>query len=246
MAGRAGGGVGGELANRILTADEAKRAIYFDFECVGRGSYKEPPILLGAAWDFGPRWVPRECTVWVTDRLYWFAGRALIPQAGITRYTKNRSLDDAVQELLMLADSEDRLLVSWSNHDLQLILDYCDERIAEDAPNYHVNAIPTAKAWLEAARHVKLHRGDNSLSYYAPLIGFDVDNEYGENCAASGMYAMKVAIEGHHQRRRTAVAMEAQRLWRISLGHNLQDCRAAAAVSITAADWLDRQRPSLY
>jgi hypothetical protein len=115
-----------------LSALEARRALYIDFE----GETDKPPVLLGVLRRPG-RGAEPYVHQDVVDREFEPAG----PDA--------RELRDAVEVVVMRAEHGDRRIVSWSEHDLEVV-----RRLGDDAPELvtrferrYVNALGLARRW---------------------------------------------------------------------------------------------------
>ena len=219
-----------QRVGRILTPDQAGEAVYFDFECVTG----DAPSVLGWAWldpDSGEvRFEQR-----VVESGLWPAYPRRIPMTGRpnTRW-QPADLDIALAELADLLESDDRLLVSWSKFDAEQIRHCCaDELLVERLESRYRNALPTAKQWLGLCRPgVQLEKkrwgGKNSLSAYCGLHGFSVPKKYGENVAAKGIRAMRVALKKSQHGSKLPSAVTEK--WKALIGHNYLDCRNALYV----------------
>ena len=101
----------GALMSERMTGEEARRAIYFDFEgCVG-----EAPSILGWSYlrDDGTEHFRQR----VVELALWPASGVTVPHTDGRQKLRRRMLDDAVRRMLELAEEGDRLLVSWATHD---------------------------------------------------------------------------------------------------------------------------------
>lgn len=142
-------------ALRPLTARQAQRAIYYDFE--GPAVDGVPPMLLGACWleDPDQSHSPLVFRQYILDPfladLECLGGGAVF-----------LSLEEAVGSLLELSDLGRRHLVSWSTHDASVIRQFTEQRAFR-----HRNAISTAKRW---------RRGRTSLGAGCPEVAFDEGN----------------------------------------------------------------------
>ena len=92
-----------------LTSAEARRALYIDFE----GRKDTAPVLLGCAHRAGKGAKP---FVWqaVTDPLF-------EPLTRADDHIESLMLPDAVERILQRAEAKDRLIVAWSEHELDVV-----------------------------------------------------------------------------------------------------------------------------
>ena len=152
------------------------------------------------------------------------------------------TFDEAVARLVALAEGQDRLIVSWAHHDLDMIEQHvADRELFERARLRFRNALPTAKRWLKSAHpDLELRRtwgGKNRLAVYCRIMDIHVPEKYGKNVAAKGIKAMRKAIESHGSYSAiTAEGKAAKDAWKAVLGHNRLDCRNAREVVIRAAE----------
>ena len=104
------------LAKRRLTPDEAERAVYIDFE----GRINETPVLLGIAYATGrPISDTKLVTVHYLLEQPFQRLRGACTVETLHRYEqRNATLSQALNEVIRLARSRDRLIVSWSQHEL--------------------------------------------------------------------------------------------------------------------------------
>ena len=102
---------------QLVTPDQAQRAIYIDFE----GFEEEPPSLFGWVWAIGKKATDSNlaCVQDIHDKsLQRLVGAAEIPEGSVNRYKQRPfSVGQAINELVRLADKQDRLIVSWSTHE---------------------------------------------------------------------------------------------------------------------------------
>ena len=145
--------------NRI-TPDEARRALYIDFE----GRKDTAPVLLGCAHRAGKGAKP---FVWqvVTDPLFEPLTRAdddieLLP------------LPDAVERILQRAEAKDRLIVAWSEHELDVVKVHTPQHLARFEARF-VNARTFAVYWRNAC-HGGRKPATNDLPAYLALIEYDL------------------------------------------------------------------------
>ncbi len=119
--------------DRKLTPEEARRALYIDFE----GRKVGPPVLLGCTRRSR---VHGELSVWqsVTEPLF-----APIAEADALELL---DLADAVERILQRAEKGDRRIVAWSERELNVVREYCPQHL-ERFESRHVNARTLAERW---------------------------------------------------------------------------------------------------
>ena len=167
-----------EPAFKRLTADEARRALYVDFE----GEKGKLPALLGILRRRGKGVEPNVHQV-VVDPEFEPAG----PEA--------RGLREAVEIVVRRAEHGDRPIVAWSQHDLDVV-----RRLHDDDPELvarferrYVNALGVAKRWAN-----KLHPGDKpadgQLVGYLALIGYEVPPDAGPGHVGETIRALRPTL----------------------------------------------------
>ena len=82
------------------------------------------------------------------------------------------SLSDAVESILMQAEKKQRLIVAWSNHELNVIERDCPEHLERFKARY-VNARTLIVHWRNA-RHGGDKPDKNTLSAYLAFLGYPV------------------------------------------------------------------------
>ncbi len=120
------------------TPAEARSALYIDFE----GRTGKPPVLLGRTRKSKVKHVGSVKQV-ITDE-------SLRP-LGEAEGLEVMSLSDAVESILMQAEKKQRLIVAWSNHELNVVERDCPEHLERLRARY-VNARTLIVHWRNA-RH---------------------------------------------------------------------------------------------
>ena len=202
---------------RRLSAEEALRALYVDFE----GGKDQPPVLLGVhRRGRGARpYVQQD----VVDAV--FAG--LVP-----RYLP---LHDCVENVVRRAEHGDRRIVSWSEHDLKVVRTLRDEDpelVARFEARY-ANALEVAKRWRN-----KCHGGDKPeigrLADYLALIGYPVPDDAEAGHVGDTIRALRPRLE-----RGLALTAAQQARWDRLVEHNRFDCAGMRAVCLRATRELE-------
>ena len=134
-----------------VTETEARQAIYVDFE----GGTDAAPVVLGVLRS-------ERVQQYVVDRLFTPAGPLYRDPRELIRATV-----DKAQRL-------DRRIISWSEHDLDVVRDLTnDPRLVRDFEAHYGNARALAARWVSRTEGTdKLGTGD--LEHYLALIGFEV------------------------------------------------------------------------
>jgi hypothetical protein len=206
----------------ILTESEARRAIYIDFE----GNENRRPTLLGILWgDDGAAAASIEQVI--VEELFW-------PCAGKrgARDSVRGELSEAVERVCKRAQDEDRRIVSWSEHDLTKVTDWVPaSRTLECFSASHVNAIPTAQAWI--GRKNRPPKGDNTLSFYLRQCRYRVPDRFGPGKVGRCLTEIRKQFEDGA----TAyggLSLGARKHWRVIAGHNRHDCRGLRYLMVLA------------
>ena len=218
---------------RILTPERAARAIYFDFE----GCVDEAPSLLG--WSLVRDDGTERFTQDIVSPALRGATRKVPHTAG--KVTCGAStLRTAVDVMVLLAEEEDRRIVSWARFDMDMIERYVDDpAVVARARARYMNALPTARQWLQRVRPDedldRTRSGKHRLAVYCALMDVAVPQKYGSNVAAKGIRAMRDAIAKHGSYAKVPIDCSARQAWKAVLGHNRLDCRNAREVVNRAA-----------
>lgn len=219
---------------RLLTQEQAARAIYFDFEgCVG-----EAPSLLG--WSFELDDGAEQFSQWIVEGALQSAART-VPHTGGAVRCGQCTLDQAVDYLVTFAEGYDRQIVSWARFDLNQIESHVeDPALFERAQARFMNALPTARKWQrDLYPEEVLERtwgGKHKLAAYCELMDIHVPEKYGQNVAAKGIKAMREAIDKYGSYSEIpAGGKAAKEAWKAVLGHNRLDCKNAREVVTRAA-----------
>jgi hypothetical protein len=228
----------------ILTPDEARRAIYIDFE----GLPYHSPALLGwlYALDGNPgadRLVLRQD---VLDKgLRSTVGAFETPVEGIHRYDENgRSILQSINSLARQAKKQDRRIVSWSQHELAVV--------ANARPSngllrlFHLNyrdGKATAKRWRSTScPELQMPRegrgGAHTLVRYAEAFGVALPERYDLDETAGRIASVTTALA--EAGNCDALNPEYRDQWSDVLFHNTIDLWALRGVVILAADDLSR------
>ncbi|HEY8192875.1 MAG TPA: hypothetical protein VIF36_03020 [Gaiellaceae bacterium] len=202
-----------------LTPGEARRALYVDFE----GRKVGPPVLLGCTTKSRVR---SRLSVWqaVTDPI-------LTPLA-IADDIEALSLADAVERILVRAERKDRLIVAWSERELDVVREHCPQHLDRFEARFR-NAREFAVRWRN-----KCHDGrrppTNALADYLALIGYTVPEGAGPGRVGETVeIVQRVLLRG---RRVSDLTDKQLRRWDDLREHNRHDCAGMRRITILAAD----------
>ena len=218
---------------KILTPKQAARAIYFDFE----GCVHEAPSLLG--WSFVRDDGTERFGQDIVASPLWEATRK-VPHTSGKVLCGRSTLRTAVNCLVLLAEGQDRQIVSWAHHDMEMIERYVDDpKLVERAQYLYMNALPTARQWLRKVRPGevldKTWGGKHKLAVYCELMGRSVPKKYGRDVAAKGIRTTRAAIARCGSYANVPVDSSAREAWMAVLGHNRLDCSNAREIVTRAA-----------
>ncbi len=206
-----------------LNMIQATRAIYIDFENIPG----EPPTLLGYAHD--GQW-----TIAILDSQLADAASWGIPRGRVLAATA----DEMLTTIRELAETEQRTICAWSQHDLRII-----RRIYADQPEtlqwWEANLVNIRR---QAMSFVRRHRypvtpivnrrtGRASTGHQAVImaaLGIDVPAEYGRGVAARGITALRNFLAEHGSLQ--DVDDDTKNQWTATLLHNRYDCFGMAAI----------------
>jgi hypothetical protein len=196
-----------------LSAADALRALYVDFE----GNKDQPPVLLGVhRVGRGQHPHVQQDT---TDPLF----DGLVP-----RYLP---LLDAVRNVVVRAESKDRQIVAWTEHELKIVRTYCaeDPDLVARFEARHVNAYSVTKRWRN-----KLHGGDkpaeSTLYAWLGLIGWPVREEAEAGHVGDTIRSMRTTLEAGR-----ALTPRQLGAWDRLVAHNHLDCVGMRRLCLVAA-----------
>ena len=201
-----------------LTAEEAARALYIDFE----GQTDKAPVLLGILRRRGKAEEPSVFQV-VVDPEFEAAGPDL------------RELREAVAIVVVRAEARDRRIVSWSEHDLEVVRRLRDEDpdlVARFEARY-VNGLAVARRWAN-----RLHREDKpangELGGYLAMIGYAVPEAAGPGHVGDTIRALRPTLAAG----RPMTPRQKER-WADLVNHNRHDCAGMKEVCLLATRELE-------
>jgi len=193
-----------------LTVEEVKRAIYIDYE----GNIKLPPTLIG----------------WYVDGVYKASILEPFFETCENRYkAKGIVVEDHAQlalRLIQQAEDENRLIVSWSEHDYLLMSKVLIPKDFERLKFFYRNAIRTARPWYRKKYGPLPEKA--SLDFFEDLLGFQVPERFGLGLVGKALGLIRGQIqEGRSYAELTNAAREG---WTTVVRHNKLDLEGMAHV----------------
>jgi hypothetical protein len=189
-----------------ITSQELSRAIFIDYE----GNIERAPSLLG--WR-----VDGKSFASIVDED--FATCADRYRAKGVSYTPHKSL---AQKLLDQACEEERVFVSWSEHDLRQISNVLPRQDQPALLYRYRNAIPVARSWHY--RTLGKRAPEGTLSYFNQLLGFPIPRKYGTGKVGQGLRLIRAQLlEG---RQYPDLTPKARASWIAVVKHNELDLRS--------------------
>lgn len=202
---------------RRISRREANRALYFDFE----GRMNEAPALVGV---YAGGWFRH----FVFDA-------AFVPlvkssrDAGERVFRRRRFAEAIEQVLLGPAETEDRRLIAFSEHELRVIHIAAGPGLAERVARRYLNARDFVAAWVSRdRRELREKLESNALAELAAACNYEWPGEYDLQPADAirrlREQLARAATTGKSIDRR------ATELWARLLGYNRHDCLATKHV----------------
>lgn len=205
-------------AFKRLTAAEALRALYVDFE----GEKDEPPVLLGVLRHSGRGSRP-------------FVHQVVVDETFASLAASAMSLREAVATVVVRAERGDRRIVSWTEHDLEVVrtLGGDDPALVARFEARYVNARAVAERWRN-----RLHGGDGPqpgrLVDYLALIGYPVPEEAVGGHVGDTIRSIRPRLE-----RGLSPTLAQRDRWDHLLEHNRHDCAGMRRVCLRATKELE-------
>lgn len=225
----------------VLTPVEADRAIYIDFE----GTKTDPPSLLGAVFSPGRGRVDQTRLVYQVDIIEPALASAVdadLQRCPVLPQVRARSLVSVIGELVGRAEKQKRLLVSWSEREIDAVrAGGLPAELVERFDRCWVNAIPMARRWRRLA-HPEVEfawsadGGANKLSRYLDLIGYPCDPAGRSVSPAEAIRRVRGGLA--HKGTFAALVTTQQQQWVDLIAHNYDDCAGMRAVVRAAAQRL--------
>lgn len=195
-----------------LTAAEARTAFYLDFE----GGQDNPPVLVG--------YLRKEhVQQYIVDRTFKSVGHDFL------------ELRQAVATVITRAIKQDRRIVSWSEHDLEIVRGLTNEpELIRAFEARYANGRALAARWATRMSDIdKPAEGD--LENYFALVDFKVPERAGPGRVGATIRSLAPTLQAGR-----ALSPDQSERWEDLLLHNRYDCEGTRAVCIRAATDLER------
>jgi hypothetical protein len=213
----------------LLSPEEAHRAIYIDFE----GSQDQEPALLGSLWAYGK--TPTDDKLRCVHDIH---HPSLKPVVGAVELSADdlkdyqqrfRSVEQSLNALLLLAQAQNRLVVSWSPHEFVKVVEHglSADLFALFQRTYR-DGKATAMAWLEQEER-SVAKGSNTLVHYLDATGYPIPEEYGLRKTTKRLNSVinGVKKKGSYE----ALIASQKKNWENLLIHNFTDCHGLRHVT---------------
>ncbi len=205
----------------VLSLEEATRAAWIDFEGNGpavQGEPSPPPTLLGIRID-------KHDEFWIVEELFSTCAHYRKSRAGV------RDLRELADQLITRCESEDRLIVSWSTHDLKLLMRVLDEQGRERLQSIYRDGKKTARRWNTL--HQVGIEGGHTLEKYMEKLGWPVPPEIGPGTVGPTLKSLRALLEEGKQYR--DLDPNHRKGWRGIIKHNRHDLKGMERVVTEAA-----------
>jgi hypothetical protein len=214
---------------RPLTAAEAKRAVFIDFE----GTRKDSPSLLGV-YIAGRKSFSQT----VMEKALYPA--ALYKSPKITWPVKAASPVEALDKLRRAVESKGLRVFAWSKLEQRIIIKLLagSPELREFWKGRVEDAIPYAKAWKRRAHpdaklSRKKGRGPNTLENYEKLIEYKRHTIHGWGLTGKRVRGVRAALAKRGSMKKLTRTQKGY--WTNLLIHNKDDCRGMAEVIAVVA-----------
>jgi hypothetical protein len=207
-----------DRSTRRLTLTEAQHALYIDFE----GRKDKPPVLLGATHSAS------------ADRVHQYVTDPHFASIADDDALEVLPLEAAIERIIQRAEKRDRLIVSWTEHELHVVRDYAPALLDRFGRRFR-NALTLAKYWRNKC-HGSEKPSHGALVNYLDLVGYQVPEAAGVGRAADTIRILGDAFD----RGRTAAQLTAnqRQRWSDLRNHNAHDCAGMRSICMTAVSAL--------
>lgn len=202
----------------ILTRDDIKRAIFVDYE----GSKDKPPTLLGYMIDGDVNAaIVEPC---FSDCRKRYKAKHAVSADHLT----------IVKELVHRAKNENRVIISWSEHDYKQMITALGQHRNEVLllTKQFRNAIFSARQWIKK-KYPKVTIKRNDLASMMKVTGHRVPDKYGPNLVGDALRLLREQLS--KGRKYADLAGAAVNGWRTVVKHNVHDLKGMQHVNLTHA-----------
>jgi len=219
------------MPNTTISPEEARRAIYFDFEGLKSEGEEESPL---------PALLGHECEK--TFRCQVLDERLMLMRRGVKRCREGAStIEDAMRELIERCEREGRKLMSFSDHERMICEEWLPEELYGRFEKLWVNAKKQIGWWSRKrpAKHAEIvdrpeeEGGGRTLANYCHMAGLNPSQppEKGPAETIRFLYR-KMAKVRPGRRLDPATRARAKELVR----YNQEDCRRLGRLTLKAAN----------
>jgi|ETNmetMinimDraft_8_1059916.scaffolds.fasta_scaffold09633_5 hypothetical protein len=222
-----------ENYQEVLSPLDAHRAIYIDFE----GFKDQPPALLGTLWAYGRRPTDKRLRC-VHDihhtSLQQITGAVELKTGFLESYEQRAySIEQSINGTARLAEAQNRLIVSWSTHELvQIAEGELSPELFEFFRGRYRDGKATAKAWFKQAG-LSTATGSNKLVRYLKEAGYPLPDYYGLGQTTQRLRSVIAGVQKRGSYSKLVASQ--QEKWYHLLFHNLVDCHGLRHVTKFAA-----------
>jgi hypothetical protein len=210
------------MSRTRLTPDEARRALYIDFE----GRKGAPPVLLGCT---------RRSRLRTSDTVWQVVTEERLRPLGEADRIETLTLHEAVERILVRAEKRDRLIVAWSEHELDVVRVFCPDLLARFEARFR-NSRDLAERWRNKC-HAGVKPASGSLADYLWLTGYEVPERARPGRVGETVRLLLRSL-GRGGRVSDITDKQLAR-WDDLREHNRHDCTGMRSVTIQAAEEID-------
>jgi len=192
-----------------LSPEGAQRAAWIDFEGNGPAPgvrESPPPTLLGIR-------VEEHDEFWIVEELFSTCADRRGSPSGV------RDLRELAEDLIARCEAEERLIVSWSEHDRVLLQRVLDQNMQERLAAVYENGKSTARAW-NSIYNIGITRR-HTLEKYMEKLGWQVPPEIGPGTVGPALKSLRSLLE--EGLRWPDLTLRDRNKWRGIIRHNRHD-----------------------
>ena len=221
---------------KTLTVSEAQRAIYIDFE----GFKGKSPTFFGWVWAIGKKASDDHlaCIHDIHDKsLRPLIGAIDVESGSVGSYEQRPfSVGQSINDLARRANKQDRLIVSWSTHEMIKIAEseLSPSLLRMFERNYRDGKV-TAKKWFKQL-DLDTAGGTNTLVRYLEQARYPLPDTYGFGQTTKRLKSVLGGIQNKGSWSRLLHSQ--QKNWEDVLLHNFVDCHGLREITKTAANVL--------
>ncbi|MEY4950216.1 MAG: hypothetical protein RL698_2427 [Pseudomonadota bacterium] len=193
--------------HQIITPSEARTAIFIDYEA----TTKRAPTLLGVR-------IEKATQVWVLETAF----QRCVGLGGASR-TLRGDHSQCVTALVDRATQENRVIISWSEHDLRLMepaLAGDTDRLASLHAQYR-DAKKSGRRWMarqSERRRAAVLKNGHKLEVYRTLFNVHQPEHFGSGVAGNAMRLLRSQL--HQGRPFRELSEKARESWHVLVRHN--------------------------